>query len=156
MNGKILSIVAVLSSTTLADQMPEVTKLVIRFIAADLPADTSATKPKTLYVPGNRYARVEQETDPSSHAANLIIVNEPNIWAIDSADKIGNHSTNPGPDFTVHNPIFGSDGPAELCSTFFDILEIRQGRDRQRKRAVNYCSNSSRAIPYTVLPKNSQ
>jgi hypothetical protein len=119
MNGKILLIVTVLSSTTLADQMPEVTKLVIRFIAADLPADTSASKPKTMYVAGNRYARIEQETEPSSHAANLIIVNEPNIWAIDSADKIGSHSTNPGPDFTVHNPIFGSDGPEELFGLEF-------------------------------------
>jgi hypothetical protein len=120
MNGKILLIVTVLSSITLAEQMPEVTKLVIRFtVAADLPANTSATKPKTLYMAGTRYARIEQETDPSSHVANLIIVNERDIWAIDSADKTGSHSTNPGPDFTIHNPILGTDGPEELFGLEF-------------------------------------
>ncbi len=69
---------------------------------------------KILYLAGDRYARVEQPADGVSDRVNLIIVNEPDVWLIDGRNKTGNHSTNSGPDFRVHNPILGPDCPDEL------------------------------------------
>jgi hypothetical protein len=103
-----------LCSVTLAGSEPKITKLVIRYIASDLPNNTAGAKPKTFCVASNRYARIEQESDAALHSPNLIIVNEPDIWVIDLATKSGTHSVNAGPDLSVHNPILGTDSPEEL------------------------------------------
>ena len=93
---------------------PMVTKMVFRITPADSSPTAALSSPKTMYVAGDRYARIEQETDLHLGDKNLIIVNQPDIWIIDSKKKEGGHMVNPGPDFTVHNPILGPDGPDEL------------------------------------------
>jgi hypothetical protein len=90
------------------------TKIVFRYIASDLQEGAAGAKPKTYYLAGDRYARIEQESDATLHSPSLIIVNEPDIWLMDLKAKAGNHSVNPGPDFSVHNPILGTDSPEDL------------------------------------------
>jgi len=90
---------------------PTVTKIVIRVVAADPTQDPFAAKPKTLYFAGKRYARIEESRPDGAHA---IVVDEPNIWLLDLSAQTGAHSVNKGPDFEVHNPILGPDGPEEL------------------------------------------
>jgi hypothetical protein len=89
-----------------------ITKIVFRYIAEELSENSEAARPKTMYLAGDRYARVEEETDSTSK--KVIVVNEPDIWVADLGNKIGSHTINPGPDFTVHNPILGADVPDEL------------------------------------------
>ncbi len=90
---------------------PELTKIRIRFLAANLGDDSAAAEAKTLYFAGQRYARIEEARSGGVHA---IVVNEPNIWVVNISAKTGIHSKNPGPDLEVHNPILGPDGPEEL------------------------------------------
>lgn len=107
-----LSLLVLCSVPTFARD-PLVTKVVFRLIplANSSPMPTSVA-PKTIYVAGDRYARIEQPGD--NETTNLIIVSQPDIWVIDGKKKQGNHMINPGPDFTVHNPILGPEGPQEL------------------------------------------
>ena len=65
-----------------------------------------------MYVAGDRFARVEEPGD--AQTPNLIIVNEPDIWVIEGKKHRGSHMINPGPDYTVHNPILGPNAPQQL------------------------------------------
>ncbi|PZR71989.1 MAG: hypothetical protein DLM73_14245 [Chthoniobacterales bacterium] len=102
----------VLCSFSPNGQEPSITKVVFRLIPASPPSAFSSITPKTIYVAGDRYARIEEQVDLDTQ--NLIIVSEPDIWVIDGKRKHGSHMVNPGPDLSVHNPILGPEGPAEL------------------------------------------
>ena len=95
-------------------QPPAMTKLVFVIEAPDLPADALVAKPKTIYLATDKYARIEQPAELASELKNLIVVNQPDIWVVDAKKGIAQHSINPGPDLTVHNPVLGPDAPDEL------------------------------------------
>jgi hypothetical protein len=115
----IIFLAIALSLAVKAASDPPVTKIVFRYIAADLAGNAAGAQSKTLYIASTRYARIEQETGLSRNEANLIIVNEPNIWIVDRLTLQGTHSVNAGPDLTVHNPILGPDGPEDLFAFEF-------------------------------------
>lgn len=117
MNTKILAVCILLLSSAFGASKPPVTKIVIHYIASDLPENAPGAKPKTIYLAGERYARIEE--DIASGEKGAIIVNQPDIWVVDLKNKKGTHQTNLGPDFTVHNPIFGPDCPDELFELEF-------------------------------------
>ncbi|HYR22230.1 MAG TPA: hypothetical protein VEP30_04795 [Chthoniobacterales bacterium] len=73
-----------------------------------------SARPKTIYVAGDRYARIEEFADATSGVKNLIVVSEPDIWLVDAVRKTVGHAVNHETDPTVHNPILGPDGPEEL------------------------------------------
>jgi hypothetical protein len=101
-----------LCSSSAIEHEPSITKVVFRLIPASPTSALGPIAPKTIYVAGDRYARIEEQAD--GVAPNLIIVSEPDIWVIDGKKKNGSHMVNPGPDLTVHNPILGPEGPEEL------------------------------------------
>ena len=92
------------------------TKIVSRQLAPDIPADSFAAKPKTLYLAGNTYARVEEEPDPGQQIHGLMICSEPNLWIINLMDRRGQHVVDPGPTFVVHSPVIQQNAPGELAS----------------------------------------
>jgi hypothetical protein len=113
MTRKVWIVWILLFSAAFADLKPSLTRIVVRYVASDLPEGESA-KPKTIYLAGTVHARIEQNHGTTDNSPNLIIVNQPDIWLVDLGRKIGTHSINPGPDFTIHNPILGADCPEEL------------------------------------------
>ena len=131
MKSKIPLLIFVALFSAFGKEPPDVTKLVIRFTPGDSSAKSPLAKPKTLYLAGARYARIEQETDATSDAPDLIIVNEPDIWTINRSAKLGNHSINSGPDFSVHNPVLGPDCPDNL----FDFEFGREVEFMERVKA---------------------
>jgi hypothetical protein len=116
MTRKVLIVWILLLSGAFADLKPSLIRIVVRYVATELPEDESA-KPKTIYLAGALHARIEQNAGTKDSSPNVIIVNQPDIWIVDLGKKIGTHSINPGPDFTIHNPILGADCPEE----FFDF-----------------------------------
>ena len=91
---------------------PLVTKMVFRLIPANSSPLPASVAPKTIYVAGDRCARIEEPVDAKTR--NLLIVNQPDIWVIDGGKQQGSHMINPGPDFVVHNPILGPNAPQPL------------------------------------------
>ncbi len=84
----------------------QMTKIVSRMIGPQIPPGSFAAKPKTLYLAGEKYARVEEQPDSEHGIHGLMITNEPDSWIINLADKTGRHIVDPGPTFVVHSPIF--------------------------------------------------
>ena len=89
-------------------------KIVFILKTPDLPKGTVGALPKTMYLAGEHYARIEQPADLTSGKQNLLIVRGRDLWVIDTLKRTGTHSINSSPDFTVHNPILGPHSPAEL------------------------------------------
>ncbi|PZQ55961.1 MAG: hypothetical protein DI570_21525 [Phenylobacterium zucineum] len=77
----------------------------IRNISPGLAAADRAAQPRSLWRFGSTFLRSEEQPDPVRGNQMLTIVAEPDIWAINLTTGVGQHSVDPGPDFTVHAPI---------------------------------------------------
>lgn len=101
------------------------TKMVVRLESLDVPENSFAAQPKTIYRAGNRYCRVEEAPDPEHRIHGLIIINEPDIWLVNLFDKTAQHQVDPGPTFNCRLPIFASSRdfkpPSPLKSSTTDL-----------------------------------
>ncbi len=114
-----------LLSAAARGEEPKMTKIVSERFGPRVARDPSATKPKTVYLAGKKYARVEEQLNEVGDTQNLIITNEPDCWMINLADKTGKHLLDEGPKFDVHMPIFwGSDGKPDR-----DFGELEYGEE---------------------------
>lgn len=83
-------------------------KVVTRIDAPEFPADHFARRPKTLYRLGEKYGRIEEELNPLTGLHLLIVVNEPDMWMVNRADKTGQHAVDPGPTYRFRAPALGA------------------------------------------------
>ncbi len=98
---------------------PPMTRMVTRLISDSVDPTSFAAQPKTLYLAGNTYARLEEAPDRAQGLHGLMIVSEPDIWIINLLDRAGQHQVDPGPVLVVHIPILPPGGPKE-----FETLEF--------------------------------
>jgi hypothetical protein len=78
---------AILLCSTADAAEPRMTKIVTRAISPDIKPGSFAAKPKTMYLAGKKYARVEEDVDIENKIHGLIIANEPDSWIINLVDK---------------------------------------------------------------------
>lgn len=125
MNSRCLLLLQLFASTTaFVSGAEELRMTKIEFAFEDTPIGSAEARPKTIFVAGDHFARIEQFADASSELKNLIVVNEPDIWLVDAARKTAGHAINHGPDLVVHNPVLGPDGPE-------DLLPLEYGREKK-------------------------
>jgi hypothetical protein len=94
-------------ATAFSQQLPKtMTKMVVQLQGPDVPADSFAAKPKTMYRAGTQYCRIEEQDDPVQKIHGLTIVNEPDAWMVNLAAHSGKHIVDPGPTFNCRLPIF--------------------------------------------------
>jgi hypothetical protein len=155
MSKALFIIFATFCSIALGESKPRITKIVIRYTAPDLTANSSGSRPKTMYLAGDRYARIDEVGDAEGN--NTIIVNEPDIWLFDSQSKLGRHTRNSGPDLTVHNPILGPDGPGDLFDfefgheiAFLDRVKAKSVGS-EKIGSVNCVTRELKAQNYVVI-----
>jgi hypothetical protein len=89
-----------------AEEEPAMTKIVVRMLALSAAGNLVPEKPKTMYVAGEKYARVEELPDAKAGGQKLIVTNEPDSWIINLTDKTAKHLVDSGPKFVTHAPIF--------------------------------------------------
>ncbi len=107
MQSRLISLVTAIGLCAIARAAdPEVTKIVAQMIDPDVAGKAIPAKPKTMYLAGEKYARVEEEPDAAAGSQTLIVTNEPDSWIINLADKTGRHVVDSGPEFVTHAPIF--------------------------------------------------
>ena len=58
------------------------TKLIVRLESPEVPGQSFAAKPKTLYRAGTGYCRTEELPDPEHGIHGLMIINEPDVWMV--------------------------------------------------------------------------
>ena len=85
---------------------PTITKIVAHMIVPGASGESVAAKSKTMYLAGEKYARVEEEPDAAAGSQTLIVTNEPDSWMINLANKTARHLVDSGPEFVTHAPIF--------------------------------------------------
>jgi hypothetical protein len=118
------------------------TKLTIRLQPnRDVPSDTFATKPKTMYRAASIYCRIEESPDPAKGMQRVIILNGPDAWIVNLLKKSAQHFVDPGPTFNCHLPVFpgeratnGKDSLAEL--EFGNELSYFRGKAARRAGPV--------------------
>lgn len=115
----ILALLTIGGSGFAGSPVPPLTKIVHRYIWPGGPAEAFAAKPKTLYIGGDKYSRVEEEPDPERHIHGLTICSEPDIWMINLDGRRGQHIVDPGPTYVTHHIIIGRDAPGELRALEF-------------------------------------
>jgi hypothetical protein len=92
------------------------TKMVVQLQSSEVPADSFAAKPKTMFRAGTQFCRVEEAPDPEHGIHGVMITNEPDAWMVNLETKSAQHMVDPGPTFNCHMPIFArlhSDLPEE-------------------------------------------
>jgi hypothetical protein len=101
---------ACLFTTALIAQPPPKTmiKMVVQLQSTELPADSFASKPKTLYRAGTQFCRTDEEPDAAHGIHGVLIVNEPDAWMVNLATNTAQHLVDSGPTSNCRMPIFAS------------------------------------------------
>ena len=98
---------ASLATGLFAQQPPKtMTKVVVQLQSPDVPADSFAAKPKTMYRAGTQFCRIEEEPDAEHGIHGLMIINEPDAWMINLVTMTAQHFVDPGPTFNCRLQIF--------------------------------------------------
>jgi hypothetical protein len=96
-----------LASLALAQDAPKtMNRITVQLDGPEVPQNSFARKPKTIYRAGSTFCRVEEAPDPEHNIRGLLIVNEPNAWMVNLATKTAQHIVDSGPTFNCHLPIF--------------------------------------------------
>jgi hypothetical protein len=92
-------------------------RLVTRNVTPGVDPASFAGQPLVMHRQGTRKLRTEEAPDPSQGLHLLIVMDSPDVWFVNRADKTGRHIVDPGPTFDVHAPIINLQGlPEELAA----------------------------------------
>jgi hypothetical protein len=109
-----------------ADNAPaNMTHLTVTMTGTDIPADSFAAKPKTMWRAGTGYCRTDEEPDAANGIHGRIITNEPDSWMINLADHTAKHIPDSGPTYNCRMPVFAYD----LASLKSKLGELEFGRE---------------------------
>jgi hypothetical protein len=137
---RLLPVLALFVGAVFGQQAPKVmTRVEVTFHSPDVPAGSFAAKPKVFYRAAERYCRIEEAADPEQGLHNLMIVNEPDYWAVNLLSKTAQHGVDPGPTFNCHLPIFAYGSPESMDQQTKEIRQLEFGREPEffeRKGAV--------------------
>jgi hypothetical protein len=108
------------------DEVPtKMTHVIAQMSGTDIPAGAFAGQPKTMWRASNAYCRIDEEPDPEHGLHLRIIMNEPDSWLVDLANKRAKHMLDPGPTFNCRMPIFAFD----MSMVKGKIGELEYGRE---------------------------
>lgn len=83
----------------------EMTKIVVRLIGPGIRPNSNAALPKTIYVAGPHFARIEDPPDARQGIQKLTIIAEPDAYSINLIDRKGTHAIDQHGANDLHLPI---------------------------------------------------
>ncbi len=101
-------VLASLVSLVLAPHAPlpkTMTKIVVRLTGPGVQPGSYAALPRTIYVAGPHYARMESPPDARQKQQKLTIIAEPDAYSVNLIDKQGTHAIDQGGPNDLHLPI---------------------------------------------------
>lgn len=138
------------TSLTLGQDAPKtMTKITVQLDSPDLPQDSFARKPKTIYRAGNKYCRVEESPDPDHGIHGLLIISEPDVWMVNLTSKTAQHLVDPGPTFNCRLPIF----PGPVTGTGDNLDYTKLGLEFGHELEFFKKMGAARQQPGPVLQK---
>jgi hypothetical protein len=119
-----------LTSAVLAQEPPKtMTKLVVQLQSADLPSDSFAAKPKTMFRAGTQFCRVEEEPDTEHGIHGMVIINEPDVWMVNLTTMTAQHVVDSGPTFNCRLPILGAEASDLPSDQAKEVGELEFGHE---------------------------
>ncbi len=120
-------IIAEVDGTAIDDYLADkkMIKITTRNITPGIEKKSFAALPITGYLFEDKYARIQEESDPAMKIHGLIIVNEPDVWMINLWDKTARHIVDTDPDGTFHAPII----PDENTNIEKELLALEFGSE---------------------------
>jgi hypothetical protein len=106
-------------------------------VSAKLAPGSAELQNRKLWLVGTKYMRFEDIPNPDTGVHGLIIVAEPDIWIIDRKANRGQHSTDPGPSYAVHFPMFPNENSDRVKQLTFgrelEFFDASGGRELARQ-----------------------
>lgn len=130
------------------------TKVIIVDNSPNIPKGSFEKVPKTTYLVGSKFARVEEAYDPSMNLHALLIISEPDIWMVNLANKTGKHTIDPGPDFNIHIPVLSGSDKENLFGDFEIGHELDFFRKIKGFRTYSKTMGGEKFDSYSVERKN--
>jgi hypothetical protein len=119
----VVAFASCLAQTIAAQETPaKMTHLIVQLSGDEVPPDSFAAKPKTMWRASSRFCRVDELPDPEQGIHGSMIINEPDVWMVNHIDKSARHIVDQGPTFNCRLPIFAND--AETLKTKIGELEF--------------------------------
>jgi hypothetical protein len=81
------------------------TKIVVRLQAPGIKRGSFSALPKTMYIAGPRYTRIEDPPDARQGIQKLTIINGSDAYSVNVIDKKGTHASSAGGDNVLRTPI---------------------------------------------------
>jgi hypothetical protein len=127
---RLLLTVCALAGAMFGQQPPKVmTRVEVTFRSPDIAEGSFAAKPKVFYRAGDGYCRIEEASDPEHGLHNLMIINEPDYWAVNLASKTAQHGIDSGPTLNCHLPVFAYGNPRALDEETKEIRQLEFGHE---------------------------
>jgi hypothetical protein len=147
---KKLYLAVFLAPLVFAQDVPKtMTKITVQLDGPEVPQDSFARKPKTMYRAGGTYCRAEEAADPEHNIQGLLIVNEPDAWMVNLATKTAQHTVDPGPTFHCHLPIFSGPVPNTPDDVDYAKLGLEFGHELEYFQKMG----AARQDPGPILQK---
>lgn len=125
--------------------------MTVRNITPGIAASDPRAQPKRLWRLGAKFLRsLESPVAPGGDQA-MIIVAEPDIWTINTANGIGRHSLDPGPILEVRAPIPPPSAPSEFMALEYGCeLEFVTVRAPVAQRTIRWGGINAGVHTYAV------
>lgn len=81
------------------------TKILVRLSGPTIKPNSTAALPKTIYVAGPHFARIEDPPDSRQGLQKLTIIAEPDAYSVNLTDKRGTHAIDQGGPNDLHLPV---------------------------------------------------
>jgi hypothetical protein len=80
-------------------------KMMVRLTGPNIKPGSHAALPKTIYVAGPHYARIENPPDARQQQQKVTIIAEPDAYSFNLIDKRGTHAIDQGGEGDLHLPV---------------------------------------------------
>jgi hypothetical protein len=107
-------IVSVWFVATASSAEPTMVKIVFRDASPGIDPNSFAGTPRTMYRVGDKLGRLEEAPNPATGAHLLFVVNHPDVWFVNLADKTGRHVKDPDPKGVFRVPVIAHPDLPEL------------------------------------------
>ncbi|MEK6375431.1 MAG: hypothetical protein AABO58_22365 [Acidobacteriota bacterium] len=85
---------------------PRLLRMVTQADSPKIQAGSFASRPKTVYRLGAKFARVEEQADREQNLHLLLVASAPDSWVVNRLDATGRHFVDPDPKGNVSVPLF--------------------------------------------------
>jgi hypothetical protein len=133
------------------------TKIVVRLLAPTLQKNAFSALPKTIYLAGPQFIRIEDPPDSRQGIQKLTVISGGDAYSVNLLDKKGTHASNAGGDNPVRLPIVLPFDPNHQFGTLDELEfgdELEFFKSAGARRSAGPIINARPTDAYTLSAEN--